>query len=87
MLDYRFQSLGGGHLQLILLLGDGYVGLQIPVSRWRSPSLQLILLLINGYVGLQIPVSRWRSPSVNIIIRRCLCWIIKSSHFVEVPFR
>ena len=61
MLDYRFQSLGGGHLQLILLLGDVYVGLQIPVSRWRS-------------------------PSVDIIIRRCLCWIIESSLFVEVTF-
>ena len=24
--------------------------------------------------------SLWRSPSVNIIIRRCLCWIIESSH-------
>ena len=34
MLDYRVQSLCGGHLQLILLLGDVYVG---PVSLWRSP--------------------------------------------------
>ena len=61
MLDYRAQSLCGGHLQLILLLGD-----------------------VN--VGLYIPVSLWRSSSVNIIIRRCLCWIIESSLFVEVSF-
>ena len=27
MLDYRVQSLCAGHLQLILLLGDVYVGL------------------------------------------------------------
>ena len=59
MLDYRVQSLCGGHLQLIILLGD---------------------------VGFQIPVSLWRSPSVNIIIKRCLCWIIESSLFVEVTF-
>ena len=61
MLDYRFQSLCGGHLQLILLLGDVYVGLQRPVSLWRT-------------------------PSINIIIKRCLCWIIDSSLFVEVTF-
>ena len=61
MLDYRVQSLCGGHLQLILLLGDVYVGLKSPVSLC------------------------W-SPSVDIIIRRCLCWIIESSLFVEVTF-
>ena len=37
MLDYRVHSLCVGHLKLILLLGDVYVGLKIPVSLWRSP--------------------------------------------------
>ena len=36
MLDYRDQSLCGGHLQLILLL-DVYIGLLSPVSLRRSP--------------------------------------------------
>ena len=43
MLDYRFQSLCGGHLQLILLLGDVYFGLLIPISLWRSPSVDIII--------------------------------------------
>ena len=38
MLDYKVQSLCGGHLQLLLLLlGDVFVGFKIPVSLWRSP--------------------------------------------------
>ena len=42
MLDYRFLSLCGGHLQLILLL-DVYVGLYSPVSLWRSPLVNIII--------------------------------------------
>ena len=41
MLDYRVQTLCGGHLQLILLLGDVYVGLYIPVSLCWPPSVML----------------------------------------------
>ena len=48
MLYYRFQSICGGHLQLILLLGDAYVGLYFPVLMWKSPS----ILLGDVYVGL-----------------------------------
>ena len=48
MFDYRFQSLCGGHLQLILILGDAYVGLYFPVSMWKSPS----VLLGDVYFGL-----------------------------------
>ena len=35
MLDYKVQSLKGGHLQLILLLGDVYVRLE------SSPSVEV----------------------------------------------
>ena len=48
MLDYKVMSLCGGHLQLILLLGDIYLGLRSPVSLWRSPQL---ILLLDVYVG------------------------------------
>ena len=81
MLDYKVMSLCGGHLQLILLLGDVYLGLRSPVSLWRSPSVNIIIRCLCWELS---PVSLRRSPSVYIIIRRCLCWIIDSSLSVEV---
>ena len=61
MLDYRVQSLCGGHLQLILLL-DVYVGLLSPVYLRRSPSVYIIIRrrlfwIIDSSLSVEVTLS------------------------------